>query len=546
MSATSGTEKRLVIRADASMQMGTGHLLRCLALAQAWKDVGGVVTFITACQNERLLARFHEEAFELHVIPVSYPEPDDWKRTRVVLEDSASAWVVLDGYHFDETYQRNIVETGCRLLVIDDRVRMQHYHADIILNQNIGAEQLHYHPRPYTDLLLGSQYVVLRREFTAWKEWLRDIPDLARKVLVTLGGSDPMNYTPGVIEALEETGLPGLEIKAVIGAGNPHAELIKEVAENSRLEVELIHDTRNMPELMAWADVAISGFGGTCWELAYMGLPALVVSQQSAQQENMRRLQESGIAFHLDLEHDGVSSAASPLLYDVLTSKLTRTAMSRVGRTIIDGHGTKRVMDALEGKRWPGVSDKETGLSGKPGREPKAQQGLKVVFFGGMQAGCVGLLAAIAAGCRVRGIVASDNTVGTLAAGLGIPVFGSVKSPEVEWLISKSDLLISVHCREILPRRVLNLPRLGGINVHPCLYRYKGARPVNRLLHDGCTEASVGVHRMTERVDEGEVLAEEFVDVSGKQSADEVYNALYPAYAAALIKALKVIVASEI
>jgi len=170
---------------------------------------------------------------------------------------------------------------------------------------------------------------------------------------------------------------------------------------------------------------------------------------------------------------------------------------------------------------------------------------LKVVFLGGMQAGCVGLLAIIAAGCTVRCIIASDNTVGALAAGLGIPAFGSVKSPEVEWLISNSDLLVSVHCREIVPQRILNLPRLGGINVHPCLYRYKGAHPVDRLLHDRCTEASVGVHRMTERVDEGEVLVEEFMDVSGKQSTDEVYNALYPAYAAALIKALEILAAGD-
>ena len=82
--------------------------------------------------------------------------------------------------------------------------------------------------------------------------------------------------------------------------------------------------------------------------------------------------------------------------------------------------------------------------------------------------------------------------------------------------------------------------KYGGINVHPCLYGYKGANPVERLLKDGNTRASVGVHRMTAQVDEGEVLAEEFVDVTGT-TVDEVYNALYPAYATALIKALKVV-----
>lgn len=165
----------------------------------------------------------------------------------------------------------------------------------------------------------------------------------------------------------------------------------------------------------------------------------------------------------------------------------------------------------------------------------------KVVYTGGRQAGCIGLLTASVAECRIKGVIAYDNTVEALAATLHLPTFSSIKQPEVERLLSDSDLLISVHSREIVPKKLLELPRLGGINVHPCLYRYKGANPVGRLLQDGCTRASVGVHRMTEHLDEGEVLAEEFVDVAGKQTAEEVYNVLYPFYALALLKALRVL-----
>lgn len=165
-------------------------------------------------------------------------------------------------------------------------------------------------------------------------------------------------------------------------------------------------------------------------------------------------------------------------------------------------------------------------------------QDLKVSFLGSKQAGCIGLLTLAAAGCRIQGVVAYDSFVLNLVTLLHIPDFPSIKQPEVEELLTQSDLLVSVHGREIVPKKLFELPRLGSINVHPCLYRYKGANPIDRLLQDGCTQASVGVHRMTENIDEGEVLVEEFVDVRGSRSVEEVYNVLYPFYAIVLLKAI--------
>lgn len=178
-------------------------------------------------------------------------------------------------------------------------------------------------------------------------------------------------------------------------------------------------------------------------------------------------------------------------------------------------------------------------------RSQKGRRGLKVLFLGGKQAGCIGLLTLLAAACKIQGVVAYDTVVENLAGLLHLPTFSSVKQPAVEKFLSEADLLVSVHGREIIPKRLLDLLHSGGINVHPCLYRYKGANPVGRLLEDGCTQASVGVHRMTERVDEGEILVEEFVDIAGKRSADEVYNVLYPFYASALLKALQILATSD-
>jgi methionyl-tRNA formyltransferase len=168
-------------------------------------------------------------------------------------------------------------------------------------------------------------------------------------------------------------------------------------------------------------------------------------------------------------------------------------------------------------------------------------RGLAVTVLAGRQAGCVGLLTLAAAGADVRLVVAYDEIVMRLAGELDLPSVPSIAAPDIAATLGCCDLLVSVHGREIVPPALLARPALGAINVHPCLSRYKGRDPIGRLLADGHSRASVGVHVMTERVDEGPVLAEEFVDVTGCTTHDAVYNRLYPSYATTLLKAVRML-----
>ena len=161
------------------------------------------------------------------------------------------------------------------------------------------------------------------------------------------------------------------------------------------------------------------------------------------------------------------------------------------------------------------------------------------MFLGGRQAGCVGLLTMLAAGYAIRGVVAYDSLVSNLASKFGLPIYGSIKRPEVAELLRDCDVLVSVHCREIVPKELLDLPRVGSVNAHPCLFLYKGSSPVQKLIRDKGKFASVGVHRMTEVVDEGEVLSELYTNVEGAGSVKEVYNELYPFYSMAILDALR-------
>src|SRR5438105_1117892 len=122
---------------------------------------------------------------------------------------------------------------------------------------------------------------------------------VARKVLVTMGGTDPQNVTAVVICALQLASLERMDARVLAGGGNPHIDSLERAASQSKAYVSVLKDVTNMPELMAWADVAISGAGSTCWEMCLLGLPAIVIDLAENQRTVARELDRRGAAIHL-------------------------------------------------------------------------------------------------------------------------------------------------------------------------------------------------------------------------------------------------------
>jgi UDP-2,4-diacetamido-2,4,6-trideoxy-beta-L-altropyranose hydrolase len=322
--------------------------MRCLALAQAWKDAGGDVTFITACRNEGLLQWLRDEEFDIKLLTSAYPDTADWNFTEDVLSGRPGAWVVLDGYHFDEVYQRQIKQAGHPLLVVDDNAHLKHYCADILVNQNLHAEQLRYSCEPYTRLLLGARYALLRREFLSRKqERQREIPEVARHVLVTLGGGDSENVTLKVVHALREVNVSGLEAIVVIGASNPHTEELEAAARQSRIPICLVHNARDMAALMAWADVAVAASGSTFWELAFMGVPSLVFVLADNQRYLAAVLGKLGLAVVLPGCDNSSLSTIVQEATRLLERSEIRAEMVLRSQELVDGEGVKRVIGFL-------------------------------------------------------------------------------------------------------------------------------------------------------------------------------------------------------
>jgi len=167
---------------------------------------------------------------------------------------------------------------------------------------------------------------------------------------------------------------------------------------------------------------------------------------------------------------------------------------------------------------------------------------LKICFIGAKQTGIVGLLTLLSKGFNILSAVSYSKDLTKILNMLNVPSYNSVHDGNFIKELRQSDILISVHAREIIGPELLKLPKLCCINVHPYLYKYKGANPVSRALKDKEFKASVGAHIMGEKVDWGEVIVEEFVDVTGSRSTEEVYNKLYPHYVIIILKMLDIII----
>jgi UDP-2,4-diacetamido-2,4,6-trideoxy-beta-L-altropyranose hydrolase len=338
----------MLIRADSNAKIGTGHIMRCFALAQRWQATGGKAIFVTTCKNEELLARIQNEGFQIEYLKKSYPSSEDSKVMLEILKRESESWIVLDGYHFDSAYQSRVKEEGYSLMVVDDTNHLHHYYADILLNQNIDAENFNYSCEPNSLLLLGTRYVLLRREFLAWKEWKREIPRIARKVMVTLGGSDPDNVTLKVIHSLCKIKVSGLEVKVIAGPSHPQISSLRKASDTAPFPIEIVHNARTMADVMAWADLALSAGGTTCWELAYMGVPFAIVILAKNQEKIAAGLDNAATAINLGWHSSLTSDALTDCLFDLIENKDKRMELSSNGKNLVDGLGVERVQQQME------------------------------------------------------------------------------------------------------------------------------------------------------------------------------------------------------
>ena len=329
--------------------MGTGHVMRCLALAQSWMDLArGRAAFAVHALPDALERRLVREGLDILRIPSE--GAGDAGETSRLSRDLGAEWIVADGYHFGTAYYRSLRDDGGRVLVFDDGGGSDFQGADAVVNQNLFADRSLYPEwTGFARLLLGCRYVQLRREFRRWIGWTRTVEKEARRILVTLGGSDPENVTTRVIEALCHAVSAHCEVTVVIGAGSSHLAVVKDVVESSGRNIRVLHDVQDMSELMVWADLAIAAGGTTSWELLFLGVPSVTLELAPNQAPVAHSLRGAGLT--LAPGNGSVANGQEILeaIRDLAGNFELRRQQAEAGQRTVDGRGCERLVNAMGG-----------------------------------------------------------------------------------------------------------------------------------------------------------------------------------------------------
>jgi UDP-2,4-diacetamido-2,4,6-trideoxy-beta-L-altropyranose hydrolase len=338
----------VVFRADASAEIGTGHMMRSLALAQRIVEQGGRAIFVMGHVSLQMRKRLEEERCEVFQMTARLYGWDDVQELAIIAKENNAGWVFIDGYHFDAEYQRLCKKLGLRFVFVDDFGHADHYFADIILNQSLYAHKDLYRNRePYTRLLLGNRYVLLRKEFLHSTHIHTQIPQEAKHILVTLGGADISNVTRTVIETIHTIRSRDIETIVVVGGSNPNMSALQTLIAASPVPMQLLFDVRNMSQLMEWADLAVSAGGTTCYELAYMGVPTIALIIADNQVEFAERMDAAGHIKNLGRPILLTEGKLADELERMILRQCVREEMIRRQAGLVDGKGVERILMQL-------------------------------------------------------------------------------------------------------------------------------------------------------------------------------------------------------
>lgn len=336
-------------RADASVQIGTGHVYRCATLAAELRRRGWRTALATRSLPERLASavdRVHDTVIELPATLDFNDEVAYWREH----EDGMDV-VVIDHYSIPATWEVQAAEAGARVMVIDD-IAAGFHAADVLLNQNLGFDPVDYDGliRPTATLLLGPRYALLRPEFAKARANVRREAVRLARVLVFMSGADAHNLTSTVVAALLP--LKELAVDVVCGPAYPGlADLQAVVAGREKVTVHVDVSPERMAVLMRAAHVAIGAASSASWERACVGLPTITIVLAENQDRVADALAREGAAINLGWHHGVTVEQITEAVRELQTSPERLVQMSSRALALTDGQGAMRVADTVDGLR---------------------------------------------------------------------------------------------------------------------------------------------------------------------------------------------------
>ncbi|MFV3076213.1 UDP-2,4-diacetamido-2,4,6-trideoxy-beta-L-altropyranose hydrolase [Niveispirillum fermenti] len=335
----------ILIRADASPAKGTGHVMRCLALAEALRAQGARAAFACMEITPALAGRLRDEGIDLHLL-----DGDDATATLALGNRLDAAALVVDSYWLDAGWRRT-VRPGFRAVLALDDLADTDLHADMVWNPASRAADLPYDRRaPGAGRLFGPAFLLLRAEIRRAANASRPPPDQRDTILLTFGGSDPAGLTVPVVKRLAPALPPGVRLEVVAGGSNPALDCVTAACARHAGRIALHVDSRRIGALMAGCGLAITAGGGTVAELAALATPcllAIVADNQAPAGEDARA---RGWAAVIDGRGDraAAADAIATMALSLWADPARRLDLSRrITMDGIDGLGADRVAAAL-------------------------------------------------------------------------------------------------------------------------------------------------------------------------------------------------------
>lgn len=365
---------KIFFRVDASLHIGTGHVMRCLTLADVLRAEGAQCIFICREHPGNLISQIRERGFAVNALPpvtemsisnenggfqsiyeswLSVDWAIDAEQSKVGASETAADWLIVDHYALDSRWEQALRPFCRKLMVIDDLANRQH-DCDLLLDQNLGREASDYYKLvpDHSKVLVGPHYALLRPEFFALREdslMRRTSNSQLQHLLISMGGVDQPDATGKVLEALKDCSLPeDMRITVVMGKHAPWLDRVRLLARQVTRPTEVKVNVSNMAKLMAESDLAIGSAGGTSWERCCLGLPAIVIVLADNQRDGAYALEQSGCVKLID-QLNNLPRVLCEMVGEFASSDVL-SQLSQCSSNITDGYGTARVRKVIGGR----------------------------------------------------------------------------------------------------------------------------------------------------------------------------------------------------
>lgn len=311
-----GSNQTVFFRADASATIGSGHVMRCLTLADEVKEQNCSCAFICADLPGHMMGYIQQRGYDVHLLQ----DTDSVAETTEVLKLYKPDWLVIDHYGIDESKERLWRLDVSKILVVDDLANRPH-DCDVLLDQNYVIDYEHRYDSlvpSHCTKLLGPCYALLRPEFYKAREKLQPRNGEIKRVLVFFSGSDPTCETVKFMNAMPNLVHLGLYYDVVVGSSNPHKDQLAALCQLWP-QVTFHCQIDYMARLMVQADLAVGAGGTATWERAFLALPSVVTVVAHNQAEVVAAVAQQGAVLSL-----GDHSQVEPKDYQQVLEKLVQ------------------------------------------------------------------------------------------------------------------------------------------------------------------------------------------------------------------------------